>query len=117
MGRLIIQPMLMVGSSAMGPSWWITLGVVSLLPARTAAWKRVVRGCNETHLTMMSPMMSSSSAALTRTMPTRVCTKSRSVVAPLMTTKVVPREVADSAAPMMKVSTGPGHVSQRKCRR
>jgi hypothetical protein len=51
--------------------------------------------------------MSSSRAALTKTVPTRVCMKSNPVAAPLMTTKVVPRDVADKAAPMMKVSTGP----------
>ena len=98
MGRPMIQPILMVGSSAMGPSWWITLGILA---------RAFGTGFGETYLTMMRPTMSSSRAALTRTMPTRVWTKSRPVFAPLMTTKVVPREVADRAAPMMNVSTAP----------
>lgn len=36
MGRPMIQPMLMEGSSAMGPSWWITLGIV-LAPFATVS--------------------------------------------------------------------------------
>jgi fibronectin type 3 domain-containing protein len=47
-------------------------------------------------------------AALTRIEPTRVWDRSTSFAAEDITEKVVPNEVADSADPMMNVSTAPG---------
>ena len=60
-----------------------------------------------TYLDNTRPTTSSITAALTRTEPTRVCARSIALAADDMTEKVVPKDVAESAAPMMKVSTAP----------
>lgn len=64
---------------------------------------------SEMILDMTRPLTSSMTAALMRTVPTRVWDRSTSLEAEEMTAKVVPNEVAESAAPMMKTSTAPAN--------
>jgi hypothetical protein len=56
-------------------------------------------------LDITRPEMSSMTAALISTVPTRVCKRSIDFDAPPTTANVVPRLVVDSAAPRMKVYT------------
>jgi len=66
------------------------------------------QGRRSAHLANTRPTTSSITAALTRIEPTRVWERSTSFAADPITEKVVPNEVADSADPMMNVSTAPG---------
>lgn len=59
------------------------------------------------YLANTRPTTSSMTAALTRIEPTRVWERSTSFEADDITEKVVPSEVADSADPIMNVSTAP----------
>lgn len=58
-------------------------------------------------LDITRPDTSSMTAALTKTVPTRVCDRFMDFEAPPITAKVVPRLVVDNAAPIIKDSTAP----------
>ena len=72
-------------------------------------WKKTEK-MEPPYLAMTRPETSSKTAALMSTMPTFVCAKSIPLAALAMTTNVVPRDVVERAAPIMKVSTAPREI-------